>query len=161
MSRILISLVIAAALASPALAQSLDPVDTSDSSAFDQIDNIDNDLSTVVDDGEGVAVENPVENIGAKATDGSAAANNGSAAFVDNTQILKDSVLSRTDLEGHITGNAVNMEDSKFVGVNKIEDGAFKDARGVSQVSQNSGQNSLIQQSFTIESNVKVDHRRP
>lgn len=158
MLRILVSLMVAAVLASPAFAQPLDPVDTSDNRAFDIVDN---DLRTVVVDGEGVAVENSVENIGAKATDGSAAANNGSAAFVDNTQILKDSVLSRTDLEGHITGNAVHMENSNFVGVNKIDDGAFKDARGVSQVSQNSGQNSLIQQSFTIESNVKVDHRRP
>jgi hypothetical protein len=158
MFRIVISLALAALLAAPALAQSLDPVDTSDNRAFDIVDN---DLRTVVVDGEGVAVENPVENIGAKATDGSAAANNGSAAFVDNSVFAKDSTLSRTDLEGHITGNAVHMEDSKFVGVNKIEDGAFKDARGVSQVSQNSGQNSLIQQSFTIESNLSVDHRRP
>ena len=149
MSRILISLVIAAALASPALAQSLDPVDTA----------IVNDIDSVNE--TAAAINNPVENIGAKATDNSAAASDGSKAFVDNTTILKDSVLSKTDLEGHITGNAVNMEDSKFVGVNKIDDGAFKDSRGVSQVSQNSGQNSLIQQSFTIESNVKVDHRRP
>jgi hypothetical protein len=108
---------------------------------------------------EGATSDNSIENIGAKGSDGSAAANNGSFAHTDNRVFLKDAALSRTDLEGTISGNAVHMDDSKFVSVNKVEDGAFKDARGVSQVSQNSGQNSLIQQSFTIESNLKVDHR--
>jgi hypothetical protein len=160
MSRILISLVITAVLASPVLAQSLDPVDDSGSgrSTFDQVDN---NLQPIVDDGKGVALSAPINNYGARADREGAAANNGSSAYVDNSVFMKDSALSRTDLKGEISGNAVHMEDSHFDGVNKIDDGAFKDSKGVSQTSQNSGQNSLIQQSFTIESNVKVDHRRP
>jgi hypothetical protein len=158
MNKMLISLVTAAALVSSAGAESLGSgVDSSGNSSFDQVDN---DTRNLVRDSdlEGATADNSVVNIGAKADSGSAAANNGSYAETDNRVFLKDSALSRTALSGHVTGNAVHMEDSKFVSVNKIENGAFKEARGVSQVSQNSGQNSLIQQSFTIQSNLKVDH---
>lgn len=117
-------------------------------------------ILTDVVNSKGVATEALIESNGARAADGSAAANNGSHAFVDNSIFLKDSALSRNEMKGTISGNSILMENgSDFQGINNIDDVAFKDARGVSQVSQNSGQNSLVQQNFSIQGNVKVDRR--
>lgn len=146
MLRILMALALVVALAAPLCAES------------SNFDNANNDNFNEVNDGKGVATDNTIDNYGARAEDSSAAANNGSDAYVDNSSYLEDSSMSTTDLEGHISGNAINMKDSHFDGTNEINDSSFKEAKGVSQVSQNSGQNSLIQQSFTIEGNVNSDH---
>ena len=147
MLKFLMVLAVVVALAAPVCAE-----------AADNFDNANNENINEVNDGKGVATDNTIDNYGARGEDGSAAANNGSDAYVDNSSYLEDSSMSTTDLEGHISGNAINMKDSHFDGTNEINDGAFKEAKGVSQVSQNSGQNSLIQQSFTIEGNVNADH---
>jgi hypothetical protein len=147
MWQLVISLVLVAALASPVLAA--------------PFDDVVNDNLNLSEEGKGVATDNTSENYQSRASDGSASASNGADAYVDNSVHLSDSALSRTQLDGTISGNATHMDNSHYDGVNEIDEGAFREVRGVSQVSQNSGQNSLIQQSFTVQGNVKADHRRP
>lgn len=130
----------------------------------DPFDQVNSNASTDVGSSsvKGVAVSDSIENYNARADGKGAAAADGSFAYVDNSVFLHDSVLSNNEMKGTISGNAVLMENgSDFTAVNKINDFAFKDAKGVSQVSQIGGQNNLIQQNFTVQGNAQVDRRSP
>jgi hypothetical protein len=90
---------------------------------------------------------------------GGASAVNGSEAFAytDNSvgRILEESALSISDLDAYITDNSINVNGEYFT-INKIGDYAFHEPKGVTQFAQNSGQNSLLQQNFTISAQMNL-----
>jgi hypothetical protein len=66
--------------------------------------------------------------------------------------------IAKTDLSAAVTGNSVKMEKGKFNfdAANHIEGAAFTGA-GINTSAQNTGSNSSIQQTYTIQSNVNTN----
>ena len=64
--------------------------------------------------------------------------------------------IATSVLNGAVSGNSVKMGQKKYdyTAKNSIDDGSFSNVKGISTAAQNSGQNSLIQQNYTIQANV-------
>lgn len=96
--------------------------------------------------------------------DYNAVANNGSIAKVDNSLNIKDIkvAVAVSDLDGLVTGAPLvgipilgEIERSFNTGDNRIGGDGRISVNGVANISQNTGQNALIQQSNTFNASVK------
>jgi seryl-tRNA synthetase len=93
--------------------------------------------------------------------------NNTNTKTVTNTDDSNHSInisdvhvaLANSTLSGTVTDNTVNMRGADLsdrASSNNISGSSFSNVTGISATSQNSGENSLIQQNFTIQSNVNA-----
>ncbi|KAB7624391.1 hypothetical protein [Alkalilimnicola sp. S0819] len=74
-----------------------------------------------------------------------------------NTELDVDAVVAVSTLAGTVTGNTSNTADnSTLTASNSVSGDAFAGAAGVTQFSQNSGANSLAQQSVTVQANMRL-----
>jgi hypothetical protein len=66
--------------------------------------------------------------------------------------------VANSDLEGTVSGNSfdVGRRASLATGANTIDNGAFDSAAGITVVSQNTGVQSMVQQSVNVQANVNT-----
>src|SRR5690606_32628559 len=94
----------------------------------------------------------------ADASSGSAAANNGGTASVDNSVTLGNIAASVSLLDASVAYNDVSVDAgyrASIAASNSIE-GSFENSAGISVVGQNLGHNSLIQQSVNVQANLEL-----
>ena len=64
--------------------------------------------------------------------------------------------VAKSDLSATVSGNNVTMGDGDYAytTTNSVDNGSFTSSAGITTSAQNSGHNSLIQQTYTIQSNL-------
>ena len=124
-------------------------VDQSDNSITDSDDNSGN-SGNLATRGSSIATDSNNNN---SVND----SNNDSSTNNSNNTSDSNNTVASAVLEGTISGNSVTIgvpSTQTYTTSNTIDNSAFSGTTGISQVAQNNGQNSLIQQNFTIQGNV-------